>query len=94
MSDSQLATIDSMIQVASSRGMYTVADVEEFDKALETKGFNFFKFVSPLIDRVRQRTYVSNGEVVDVLLDIRNVISPPTETPSGENTTTKEQSNG
>lgn len=78
------ATLDAIIFVANGRNYFDEKEIKQYITTLNDKGIDEHQLTGKLSDRVRSRMFVSGGEVMDVMLDIRNIVAPPSPVVVGE----------
>lgn len=74
-----LSKLDYQIMVSAERGFY---DADELDQIfIDLDAYSVHRDIcEAFVARTRERMYVDGTRVTDVLLDLRNLVSPPTYT--------------
>jgi hypothetical protein len=72
-----IATVDALATLASQRNYFDLPEVEGMVRRLHESHVEGGEYTAALIQRCRDRKYVSGDAVMDAMLDLRNEISPP-----------------
>lgn len=69
--------LDAIALIASRRNYFDRAEVDAFIVQLDEKGLRYPENTDLLVTQCERRMFVSGMFVMDTMLDIRNLISPP-----------------
>lgn len=69
--------LDQRISESLGWPVLSAEQTQDLIDELQEAGLEDFQTTGPYVDRVRDRTYLSGDEALDMLLDLRNVFIPP-----------------
>lgn len=70
-------TLDAIITIANHREYFDEKELKSFLRQLDEAEVDHYEFTGPLMDWVRSRMFASGDKTMNVMLDVRNKVSPP-----------------